>query len=299
MKTVIATLLAKPRKKFEDVDYFVGFHHLCESLRRHNRSLPPILVFSPDIKSIPPGADQLVQIEERDFDGIEHVQMSFGKSVYFKLALFRLNELGIDADRVIYFDTDVLTFAPVDMLWDKNCFCDKDIYGIRESKQLGLLNPDWQGRLNAGVLVINRPMLSQKVFDSMIDLARSGKTYDHGDQGVINAWLTSHNHWDWVGELPVEFNVPSCIRTHGDWDNSDWDKYRDSIKAMHFVGPRKPWRTRPEHEWFHPDTQAMWDNEIAHHASLPTKGRPDLASSIHTRIVRVIQRYERWRGKEN
>ncbi len=287
-------LLAKPRKKFEDVDYFVGFHHLVQSLKRYNKTLPPIVVLSPDIQEIPPGADSRVKIHESDFDGIDQIQMAFGKSVYFKLDIFRLNERGIDADRVVYFDTDVVTFAGVESMWDENQFCEKSLYGTRECSELGLLNPDWQDRLNAGVLIINRPMLGQTTFDSLIELARSGHTYDHGDQGVINAWLTENDRWDEVGSLPPEFNMPSCVRTHG-----QWERHRGNIKAMHFVGPRKPWRDRPDHEWFHPDTQQLWDKEVAQHQPLPNIGRPNLTSSLHTKIVRLVQRYERWRGKEN
>ena len=286
MKTVIATLLAKPRKKLEDVDYFPGFHHLVQSLKRHNESLPPIVVMSPDIKVLPPGADDILRIREKDFNGIQNVQMAFGKSVYFKLAMFLL-----PYDRVVFFDTDVLTFDRIDELWDSERYTEFDIYGVRESEDLGLCNPDWQGRLNAGVLVVNKPFLSKVIFQAMIELARSGDSYDHGDQGVLNAYITKNELWDRVGVLQPELNMPSCVRGFG-----NWDKHKSNIRAMHFLGPRKPWRTSPEHEWFHPDTQKLWDQEVAHHDLVPNQNRPNLSSSFHTSVVRLVQRYERWRG---
>ncbi len=292
MNVVIVTLLARPRKKLEEVDYFTGFWHLVQSLKRHNRIVPPIVVMSPDLDAPPNGADRLVRIDERMFDGIDMVQMAFGKSVYFKLNLFRLNECGLDVDRVVYFDCDMIALASVNSLWDLNRLNEHSIHGVRESAELGLTNPDWRGRLNAGLLVVNRPMLDARVFDTMIALARSGKTYDHGDQGVINAWLTEFDKWSDVGELPPEFNMPSCVRTQG-----DWEKFAGRIRCLHFAGPRKPWRDRPDHEWHHPETQQLWDDEVAHHRPLPKKGRPGLSSSLHTRLVRLVQRYEVWRGK--
>lgn len=284
MNVVIAVLLAKPRKKFEDVNYLVGYHHLLESLRRHNSSLPPIVVLSPDLKRPPPGADRLVRINERDYRNVENVQAAFGKSVYFKLDVFRL-----DFDRVIYFDTDVLTFADISELWDPDRYTECGLYGIRESAELGLLNPDWQGRFNTGVMVINQSFLGEQTFASLIELANKGSSYDLGDQGVLNAYISQSEIASQIGCLDPCLNMPSCVRTHG-----DWEKYRGDIRAMHFLGPRKPWRTSPAHEWYHADTQRLWDQEIAEHPPVP-KQMPALRSSLHTRIVRLVQRYENWR----
>ena len=289
MKTVIVTLLAKPRMKYEDVDYFVGFHHLVQSLKRHNSHVPPIVVLSPDIETLPPGADHLVKVDPADFEGIKKVQMCFGLSVYFKLDMFRLNEKGFDVDRIIYLDTDVLTFQSVEKLWDESSFNEHAIYGIREDSSLGLMLPIFQGRLNVGVLVINKSVLGQSTFDKLIGYANEGASYDLGDQGVIGHWLDQENLWGQVGVLPTEYHLPSSTRTHG-----DWDRYKDSIRVMHYLGPRKPWRDRPEHEWYHADTQELWDEEVAHHDPVPQNDRPNLGSSLYTRLVRVVQGILLW-----
>ena len=274
MNAVIAILLAKPRKKLEDVNYLVGYHHLIESLRRHSKSLPPIVVLSPDLKQPPPGADQLIRIDQAAYREIDNVQAAFGKSVYFKLDLFRLN-----FDRVVYFDSDVLTFADVSELWDPGQYNQHGLYGVRESNELGLLNESWHGQLNAGVMVINKPFMGQQTFADLIKIAVDGESYDLGDQGVLNTYIARPGVTDFVGELSPDLNMPSCVRTHG-----NWEKHRSRIRVMHFLGPRKPWRNTPDHEWFHEDTQRMWDQEIANHAPVPRPLRA-LRSSMHTRIV--------------
>ena len=285
MNIALVTLLAKPRLKRHETDYFVGFHHLIQSLRRHSELLPPVVVLSPDLRRVPPGADQLRFVRTADYAEIQAVQKAFGKSVYFKLDLFRL-----PYDRVVYIDTDVLAFQDVSELWSPEHFNEHAIYGVRESDSLGLTNPDWQGRLNTGVLVINRPLLSEATFRSMLTLATQGSSYDLGDQGVVNAFLSAQKHPGLVGELPTRFNIPSCVRTNG-----DWPRFADDIAMMHFLGPRKPWMKSPDHPWHHAETQAMWDEETSHHASIPPL-RDSLASSLRTRIVRFVQRYEEWRG---
>jgi hypothetical protein len=284
MNVALVTLLAKPRLKRHETNYFVGFHHLVESLRRHSGTLPPVVVLSPDLQRPPPGADRLEKIRSADYAGIQSIQKAFGKSVYFKLDLFRL-----PLDRVVYIDTDVLAFQDVSTLWSPDHFNDHAIYGVRESASLGLTNPAWQGRLNTGVMVINRPLLSAATFRSMLNLATQGNSYDLGDQGVVNAFLTAKDDPRLAGELPARFNMPSCVRTSG-----DWPRYADDIAMMHYLGPRKPWMNHPEHPWHHPETQAMWDQETAHHAPVPHL-RESLASSFRTRLVRAVQRYEEWR----
>ena len=285
MNVALVTLLAKPRLKRHETNYFVGFHHLIESLRRHSGSLPPVVVLSPDLQHVPPGADQLLPVRPAEYVGIDSVQKAFGKSVYFKLDLFRL-----PFDRVVYLDTDVLAFKDVSTLWSPDHFNERAIYGVRESASLGLTNPDWQGRLNTGVLVVNRPLLSETTFRSMLTLAKRGNSYDLGDQGVVNAFLSESDNSKLAGELPARFNMPSCVRTNGDWST-----YADDIAMMHYLGPRKPWMQAPEHPWHHPETQAMWDEETSHHAAIPHL-RESLASTWRTRIVRSVQWYEEWRG---
>ena len=285
MNVALVTVLAKPRLKRLETNYFVGFHHLIQSLQRHSHPLPPVVVLSPDLKTVPPGADRLQRVNTSDYNGIESIQKAFGKSVYFKLDAFRQ-----PYDRVVYIDTDVLAFQDVSALWSPNEFNTHAIYATRESKSLGLTHPDWQGRLNTGVLVINAPLLGESTFQQLLNLAREGKTYDLGDQGVVNAFLNRSEFASQVGELPPRFNTPSCVRVEG-----DWARYSEDLAMMHYLGPRKPWMQAPEHPWHHPDTQKLWDLEVSKHAPLP-KLHGSLTSSVHTRMVRLVQRYEEWRG---
>lgn len=286
MKVAIVSLLAKPRMKRHEINYFVGFHHLVESLKRHHTQLPPIIVLSPDLKQPPPGADGIEGVRIENYRKIANVQKAFGKSVYFKLDVFRMN-----FDRVVFLDADVLALKNVSELWNPNSFNAAGLYAIRESTALGLSNPDWQGRLNTGVMVINRPFLTGAHYQRLLQLAHDGATYDHGDQGVVNAFVQTNDMFNNVGELSPRYNLPSCARVDG-----DWQRFSQDIGIVHFLGPRKPWMNEPEHRWHHHDIQKLWDEEVKHHAPLP-KQHPALQSSLHSRIVRAVQRYEEWRGK--
>lgn len=289
MKTAIAVLLARPRKKLEDVDYYPGYHHLICSLKRHCKDLPPIVVISPDLKEKPPEAEMLVSIDPAEYDSINGVQMAFGKSVYFKLDLFRLN-----FDRVVYFDTDVLALDDVSDLWDPSQYNDHSLYAARESSQVGFLNPDWQQRLNSGVMVINQFLLNEETFRELMSLAEVGHSYDLSDQGVINAFVDRDAWQGTVGQLDPTYNLPSCAATHGDWET-----FEGRVKLLHFVGPRKPWRSTPDHEWHSDTVQALWDQEVGHHPRPPER-RGELESSLHTKLVRVVQQLKvKWQSRQS
>jgi len=259
MRTAIVLLVARPRRKRDPVNYLIGYHHVVESLRRHHSSLPEIVVLSPDLESPPPGADRLVQIDPTPFNVIRKTQSAFGRSVYYKLALFQLNY-----DRILYLDTDLLILGDISELWDPTVYQQQGLYGVREDASLGLTHAVWQGKINAGMLLVNPARLPSTIFDQLLNIAAKGHSYDAGDQGVLHAYFSQTEMAPLVGQLPPRFNLPSCARVDG-----DWERYRDDIRILHFLGPRKPWASSPEHRWHHPETQAIWDREVAHHAPVP------------------------------
>lgn len=259
MRTAIVLLVAKPRRKREPVNYLIGYHHVLQSLRRHNRDVPEVVVLSPDLEETPAGADRLVRVDTEAYRAIRRTQSAFGQSVFYKLDLFRL-----DYDRVIYLDTDLLIVDDISELWNPNRYGDHALYGVRESADIGLKHAVWQGKINAGLLLVNRPWLGEEVFQQLLKIAVEGRSYDSGDQGVIHEFLSRPGNQDQVGTLSPGFNLPTCVRVDG-----DWEQFAPLAKVWHFLGPRKPWMDRPDHRWFHADTQAIWDREVACHEPVP------------------------------
>jgi len=86
--------------------------------------------------------------------------------------------------RIVYLDCDAIALRDVSELWDLRRFADQAIYAVRETPEMA----PWRealGKLNAGVMVINEPLLDRRVYSEMLALMRAGKSYDGGDQGVL------------------------------------------------------------------------------------------------------------------
>jgi len=283
LRTAVVLLAARPRRKRDPVNYLIGYHHVVQSLRRHHASIPEVVVMSPDLDETPAGADRLVRIDPRPFGVIRRTQSAFGRSVYFKLALFTL-----DYDRVIYLDTDLLIVGDIAELWDPTRYADRDLWGVRESAAIGLKHAVWQGKINAGMLLINRPLLGRPIFERLLSIAAAGRSYDSGDQGVLHEFLSDPEIAPRVGELDPAFNLPTCARVDG-----DWDRYGPTARILHYLGPRKPWCDAPPHRWHHPETQAIWDRETAAHPPVPLSlseaGRPDLRTRLESGLLRAIR----------
>lgn len=270
-------LVARPRRKRDPVNYLIGYHHVVQSLKRHNSNVPEIVVLSPDFDQIPAGADRLVNVDPRPFQVIRRTQSAFGLSVFYKLALFRL-----DYDRVIYLDTDLLIVDDISQLWDPDRYNEHDLYGVRESSALGLTHQVWQGKINAGMLLINRPLLNESTFQQLLQIAATGTSYDSGDQGVLHEFLSREENSPRVGELEPAFNLPTCARVDG-----DWERLGPTARILHYLGPRKPWCDAPVHRWHHPETQAIWDREVATHEPVPE-------SLLEAGRISWRQRLESW-----
>lgn len=283
MRSAIVLLVAKPRGKRDPVNYLIGYHHVVQSLKRHCRAVPEIVVLSPDLDEPPAGADRLVRVDPRAYQSIRKTQSAFGRSVYYKLDLFRL-----DYDRVLYLDTDLLIVDDISELWDPQRYNDHDLYGVRESAAIGLKHAVWQGKINAGLLLVNRPLLNESVFRELVKIASQGHSYDAGDQGVLHAFLSRPEMTQRVGTLDSGFNLPTCVRVDG-----EWDRYSPLAKVWHFLGPRKPWMKQPEHRWHHADTQAIWDKEVATHEPVPQSllelGKIDWRVRLESLMLKAIR----------
>jgi hypothetical protein len=238
-------------------DFHLGLEVAVASIRRYASGVPPILLLTPEPIARPPGVDVVIPIDPLPFEAARRCNFALGGlSSYFKLALFAMQGW----DRVVYLDTDTVARGDPSALWDPARFADKAIYAMRETAAMG----PWRGALgmlNTGVMVVNAPLLDQRVYAGMLRLMREGRSYDGGDQGIINTFLANHRDEFEAGELPEAYNVFVNDRITG-----RWPLIGSEAKVLHFVGRTKPWspyydRTCP----FGREFKAHWD-EVARRA---------------------------------
>lgn len=212
-------------------DYMPGLMAAVLALRQRCRNVPPVLVLSPDDLGSIAGVDQVLRLDPEPFQSIRRVIFEFGLGVYLKLALFSLKGF----DRIVYFDLDTLIIDDVSELWDPSRYTDKDLYAVREEARYGGRSP-MIGHLNSGVMIINRPMLDGRTFQTALSLARAGVSLDAGDQGVINAILSDASHGFVAGDLDSMLNVMVNDITLGSGILPTIP-----VRILHFTGNFKPW----------------------------------------------------------
>jgi hypothetical protein len=82
---------------------------------------------------------------------------------------------------------------------------------------------------------IGSELLTADTYHKMIQIAKSGLSYDSGDQGVINEYMYISQVP--VHFLPMQYNTLKRIYIH---HRPLWDKIRNEIVLLHYVGD-KPW----------------------------------------------------------
>ncbi|HVS14845.1 MAG TPA: glycosyltransferase [Thermoanaerobaculia bacterium] len=174
----------------------------------------------------------------------------FGREVFHKLEVFNLRGY----ERVIYLDCDTVVLDDISPLWDPGEYRDLPFYAVRETAEQGV-HPATRGKLNTGVMVINRPLLDGRAHDQMLTIADSRRSYDGGDQGVVNAYLENAGHGI-AGELDPSYNVLVRAKRFG-----KWELLRDRIRILHYVNRWKPWSENHARDWlFDPELKRLWDD---------------------------------------
>ena len=79
------------------------------------------------------------------------------------------------------------------------------------------VDPAVVGKFNTGVMVINGPLIADPVYSRLFEIARSGASYDGGDQGVLNAYLDQEGGHV-AGELDAGYNVLVVAKKLGQWE---------------------------------------------------------------------------------
>ena len=191
------------------------------------------------------------------------------KDEYFRASLSRFElfrESQYKYDRIIYMDADMVCVDDISLLYSEE-LNDCDIYMAPNHSKLNahietppVIKKRWRrlawaqqryGRpiFNAGLMVINKSIFSDKLPDMFIKVLEEGRSYDMADQGAVNEMIYTE---DWrLGELSTGFNyLRSYPRRFPDLDVP--------IKIVHYIGNPKPWQGDKE-GWEHLDH--LWQIE--------------------------------------
>lgn len=220
MRTKIVTVCTK--------DYILGLEVMLQSLTDNNHRVAieqiPVVVISNDLteedlvvsKKIYPHIE-IVSFDESKYTHINELkqkQQAFGD--YTKYEIF-----GVDADRLVFLDSDTLILGNIDRLLD----CSDDISMVREL---------YIDQYNTGVMVINKKYLGDHITRHLIELTGYYGITEHLDQDIIN--LMFYNE---TVELPLSYNFLK-IYHKGLFANSGLAKY---VNILHYV-VKKPWQNR-------------------------------------------------------
>ena len=208
-----------------------GLRACVQSIRRRHRQVPPIVVLRPSPQQLTMAdVDEVISFDPAPYASIPFTGTYWGPEIYFKLELFNLRGY----ERVVYLDCDTIALDDISPLWNMDEYAERSFYAVRESREMGA-HPEVVGKFNTGVMVVNRPLLTESTHRRMLDIACEGTSYDGGDQGVINRYLNEIPGTR-PGELDVAYNVLVCARRYGNWDT-----FKDRIRILHFTNRLKPW----------------------------------------------------------
>ncbi|KAK9366006.1 nucleotide-diphospho-sugar transferase [Lipomyces kononenkoae] len=120
--------------------------------------------------------------------------------------------------RVVYLDADTLPLTNIDGLFDY----DGSIAACPDA--------GWPDIFNSGVIALTP---SHSDFLALYALAGSGRSFDGGDQGLLNEYFGS----SWT-RLPFLYNVTP---TPGYQYAPAFTRFSRDVKVVHFIGTLKPW----------------------------------------------------------
>jgi glycogenin glucosyltransferase len=134
---------------------------------------------------------------------------------FTKIALWRQTQYR----KIVYIDADVVALRNLDELFD-----------IEDSFAAA---PDvgWPDAFNSGLMVLTPDMGD---FWALQALAQSGDSFDGADQGLLNQYF-EHRPWK---RLSFAYNCTPNAEYQ--WEPA-YRYHKSNIKAVHFIGKRKPW----------------------------------------------------------
>jgi len=162
--------------------------------------------------------NEIVSIEEidsKDEQALALLKRPELGVTFSKIHLWKLTQY----EKVVFLDSDVLVLKSMDDLFNYSDFSAAPDSG-------------WPDCFNSGVFV-TKP--SQETFHGLTNFAQKEGSFDGGDQGLLNDYFKNWNR------IPFLYNVtPSAFYSYA----PAYKRFSDEIKAVHFIGNRKPWHSR-------------------------------------------------------
>lgn len=208
-----------------DRNYLVGLEVMLQSLLDSNprisSEMPDFVVVSNDLSDSDLWLCRLlhpnIKIKRYDASSYASIPSSDGGRKfgdYTKFEAFRM-----DADKVVFLDCDTLVLGNIDRLLDfeGRLAASRDLY---------------IDQYNTGVMVLCKPVLSDKVFSDLVNLASIFGRTEHLDQDIINKYF-----YEEIEEMPLSYNF---LKTYHKpmFRNSELAKH---IRILHYIA-KKPWQ---------------------------------------------------------
>lgn len=165
--------------------------------------------------------DSVVPIAPLDSGDTENLSL-LGRpelgATYCKIALWRLHQYS----KCVFLDADTLVLQPVDELFERE--------ELSAAPDVG-----WPDCFNSGVFVF-RP--NEQTFKNLLMFALNNRSFDGGDQGLLNAFFADWAFSDIRRHLPFIYN---CVYTSFYTYRPAFAKFAGQVKIVHYAGPVKPW----------------------------------------------------------
>ncbi|KAG7452346.1 uncharacterized protein BT62DRAFT_916022 [Guyanagaster necrorhizus] len=157
-------------------------------------------------------------IAQEDDKGLKLLGRPDLNTVLTKLHVFRLTQYS----KIVFLDADVLPIRPLSHLFSLP-------YEFSAVPDVG-----WPDIFNSGVMVLSP---GEDKFSELSSLLKSKGSWDGGDQGLLNEWRGGN--WN---RLSFTYNTtPTAAYTYA----PAYERFGSQIKAIHFIGPNKPWNSIP------------------------------------------------------
>uniref|UniRef100_A0A1I7TF78 glycogenin glucosyltransferase n=1 Tax=Caenorhabditis tropicalis TaxID=1561998 RepID=A0A1I7TF78_9PELO len=137
---------------------------------------------------------------------------------FTKLHCWRL----IQYSKAVFLDADTMIIQNADELFDRPDFS--------AAADIG-----WPDMFNSGVFVFSPSLV---VYRALLSLATSGRSFDGGDQGLLNEYFNNWRDLPSAHRLPFIYNM-----TSGEFYSyaAAYRRYGGQTKIVHFIGAQKPW----------------------------------------------------------
>merc|ERR1712130_14777 len=210
-------------------EYAKGAVVLARSLRRVGTSAELLCMISADVSEGPKLSLEMT------FDRVVTIDI-FDSQDAATLAELGRAELGVtwtklwawkftEYSKMIFMDCDMIVLKSIDELFDR--------------EELSAV-PDcgWPSIFNSGLFVF-KP--STETYEAICKHAKENKSWDGGDQGLLNSYFSDWSTKDISRILPFGYNVHAAA-TYAYLPA--FRQFQDQIKVIHFLGSAKPWTSQ-------------------------------------------------------